>query len=240
MRARKLHGLFSSAVLLLCAVVGEAAGQRVDPRRIVDLHINSERDNVSTQVSVMEGGRMLFTMKGVGTFGFEPVAVDAGAGRFTITALRGEGPAASQTFRILETVRATRGVPARFRSVPYVTIVIEGVRVAEAPSAPSFMLASAPRRPTIGAFQTSTCCLICGDKTTCGCRVWNDCGFCCLTPCCPKAVITDPATAALPWAPARTLAGFGTESRCRAVPDHERVFTRRETDGSITLLAAIP
>ena len=101
--------------------------QRVDPTRIIDMHVNAERENRSFQGSVVEGQGFRMTLHGVGTFELVPVIVNESQGTFRVTVYRGpeEGESA---LRAVETVSARLGVPVALRSMPAVGLVVEGVR----------------------------------------------------------------------------------------------------------------
>ena len=101
--------------------------QRVDPTRIIDMHVNAERENRSFQGSVVEGQGFRMTFHGVGTFELVPVIVNEAQGTFRVTVYRGpeEGESA---LRAVETVSARLGVPVALRSMTAVGLVVEGVR----------------------------------------------------------------------------------------------------------------
>lgn len=190
------------------------AQRMVNPGRIIDLHINAESRNVSLDGSVVEGGRFQLTFDDQVTYAISPVQSDDSGDRFLVTLLRGNGPQDSLTFTPIEAVPATLGRPVPFKSLPLVTVVIDGVRGARATSGSGFV--SFVGR--VGAFQ-DTCCVKCGGIGACGCKVSGTCGFCCINPCCPEPVSNDR------FLPAPRPLFTSSETRCKSVPDSERLFT---------------
>lgn len=227
------------APLLALALAAPLHAQRVDPTRIIEMHVNAERQNVSFDGAVVEGGKFRLTFPGGARYAISPVQTDAAGSSFFITVFRLTGEKESEAAEVVETVRASRGTPVPLRSLPYVTVVIERVRrtAAQGMDAPGgFTFASSPRRPALGfAASADGCCVECGGVIVCGCAVSSKCGRCCVNPCCEKMPAEPPLGAR--WTGPESFEQLASGRACKSVPDHERLFTRREDDGTITLLA---
>lgn len=228
---RTMGALMAGAFLWSAAQAGPLAGQAAAGSRIIDMHVNAEASNVSIAGSVLEGGRFRLTVPSGEVYELSPVVTDEARQQFRVTVLRAEGSGEAETFKVVETVQATRGVPAPLKSIPYVTLVIERVRLPQtSQGAPAiqFLPASYARGETRSAFQ-DRCCVTCSGWTVCACAVKMDCGRCCIEGCCdvlPASGALLPAEVNLAGRPARG---------CRPVADHERVFTRRKADGTVAL-----
>lgn len=170
-------------------VAAPGSAQRVDPTRIIDLHVNAEADNRSFDATVVEGKRFRLSFDGVGTFEIMPLVLNQARGTFRVTVYRGPEGAESADLRLVETVDAQVGVPVALRSMPSVGLVIDGVRSAEAVAAMTSN--QAVRSAWRGFAMQDDCCVTCGNVTACGCRVVADCDFCCVAPCCK---MEDPAS----------------------------------------------
>ncbi len=209
--------LMGTLVLVASALAQvPALAQRVDRTKIIDLHVNAERENRSFQGSVLEGQGFRVTFHGTGTFEIVPVIVNEVQGTFRVTVYRGtEG--GEGALRAVETVSARAGVPVALRSMPAVGLVVEGVRQAPAPQ-PRVQRISFP---SSRGFTPDTCCIRCGNVTACGCKVVGDCDSCCVAPCCP-IIETSNEQRLMPRARSFTsLAG-----QCgSAVRDEERIHT---------------
>jgi hypothetical protein len=108
------------------------SAQRIDPNRIINMHINAEAQNVSLSGSIPEGGRFRLTMPDHTVYAVSPVLLRGQT--FSVTLLRGDGKPEdgdNQHWRVLETVEATLGRPVPLRNLHQVTVVIEGVDAAE-------------------------------------------------------------------------------------------------------------
>lgn len=211
-----LKARIAAAALMLASLLtaGQTAqAQRVNPSRVIDLHLNMESDNQSFTGSVVEGKAFRITVLGVGTFEIMPVLV--AEGRYAVAVHGGPEGAESADLRQVETLTVREGVPVALRSIPRVGLVIDGSRIAQPravvrPAAYTF--ASMPQA------TQDRCCVQCGDYVACGCKVDATCGFCCVEPCCPPPVITA-EDRYFPRAP-RFAARCG-----RAIRDEERLFT---------------
>src|SRR5215217_7263842 len=122
--SRLLASLAAAAVALPAAL----SAQRVDPNRIINMHINAEAQNVSLSGSIPEGGRFRLTMPDRKVYAVSPVLVQGQT--FMVTILRGDGKPEdgdNQNWRVVETAQATVGRPVPLRTLRQVTVVIEGV-----------------------------------------------------------------------------------------------------------------
>lgn len=206
------------------APAGPALAQRVDPMKMIDLHVNAEQQNVSFSGTIPEGGKFRLTLTGSRQM-YAISAVQRRENSFDVTVLRGQVSGQDTTFTALETVVATLGRPAPLRALPYFTVVIEGTRRAGSP-----VLQVPAVRPilatlTRGILSSSDyCCVSCSGITACACRVQGSCGYCCVGDCCPKS-LPEGGPVAL----------FGPRP-CKAVPDSERVYARfRPAPGAIAI-----
>jgi hypothetical protein len=111
-----------------------ASAQRANPRLIIDFHLNAERPNVSFGGSMKEGGRFRLTTPDRRTYALSIVQLDAARKLFAVTVFGGGSAGDTTTYRQLETVRARVDVPVPLPSLPYMTVVIEGTRTAQAAS----------------------------------------------------------------------------------------------------------
>jgi hypothetical protein len=197
-------------------------GQRIDPDRIIDLHVNAEAQNQAFDGSVVEGGRFRLTFTGTGTFELSPVVADAEGRTFRITVYAGAEDAESGSLRAAETVVARLGVPVPLRSMPSVSVVVDGTRrrggaAAWAESSYHFAIQS------IAAPSFGECCVTCGLIRACGCAVTMGCGSCCADGCCPKPPIeVETMHRYVPQSRdfLRSASGCG-----RPVEDEERILT---------------
>lgn len=195
-----------------------AAAQRVNPDRVVDLHINMEAQNQSFGGSVREGSRFNLSVDGAGDFALVPVVTSEERQQITISVLRVDGERA----RTVETVNATVGEPAVIRSIGSTTVVVERTRIAPRPRASAGVVTFAGNNTVSRRFSSSfagECCVKCGSVRACGCAVSMDCGSCCSDSCC--GIITQGGAAA----PAdRTFAQLVTSPCNRPIPASERRF----------------
>lgn len=215
------------ALFAAIAMGSPAAAQRVNPDRVVDLHINLEAQNQSFGGSVREGTRFNLSIRGEGEFALVPVVTDEGRRQLTISVLRVEG----ENARTLETVTATIGQPAVLRAIRSTTVVVERLRIAPRPSASagaaSFAGTGATRR--FGAGWFGKCCVTCGNVTACACAVSMDCGSCCADACCP---IVDETRGPGAAAEGRTFAQRAVNSCTRPIPVGERRFVGAPAPGA--------
>lgn len=133
MRASRLLAWAAAAAVTLPMAL---SAQRIDPTRIINMHINAEAQNVSLSGSIPEGGRFRLTMPDRKVYAVSPVLVRGQT--FMVTLLRGGGKPEdgdNQTWRVVETAQATVGRPVPLRTLRQVTVVIEGVDAAERPTA---------------------------------------------------------------------------------------------------------
>jgi hypothetical protein len=218
--------LRSRALALASAMVATVSlptsAQRVNPRLIIDFHVNAERSNVSFGGSMIEGGRFRITTPSHNTYALSMVQIDAGRKLFVVTVFRGGGQGDTTTYRQLETVRATVDIPAPLTSLPNMTVVIEGTRrvQASATSAPVFNLVAYTRHVT-KAFD-DYCCIECQGYFACGCGVSTVCGYCCFSQCCKYVRPAEPASGMAVYFPDRPLQKAGR--RCKEVPVNERIY----------------
>jgi hypothetical protein len=169
-----------------------ALAQRVDPTRIIDMHVNAERENRSFQGSVVEGQGFRMTFHGAGVFEIVPVVVNQTQGTFRVTVYRGPEGGEATELRAVETVVARLGVPVALRSMPAMGLVVEGIRQAPPPQprAHSISYTGSPSVRIARTLAFEACCIRCGNVTACGCKVSGDCDFCCEAPCCPPPIET--------------------------------------------------
>lgn len=223
------HAWITRAALLLAAAATLPArtdAQRVDPTRIIDLHLNLESENTALDASVVEGQRFRVSIEGSGTYEVMPILAEPRAGRFRVTVFRGPEGAESARLREAGTVTARQGVPVALPGMPSASLVIDGVRRAQpvASTAPSRdqLIAYTARSLLRPSLQTD-CCIRCGNVTACGCRVVGDCDLCCVSPCCRPGDIQVTRNALPAERTFAQLAGAcGQEIR-----DEERIFTPR-------------
>jgi hypothetical protein len=179
-KARIASALF---VLATFGLSLPAHAQRINPNRVINLHVNVESENRSFAGAVMEGQGYRITLQGVGSFEIMPVLVSAGL--YAVAVHGGPENAEPEDLRPLETVNVREGVPVALRSIPTVALVIEGSRLAASTSRVqpiAFNFTSMPRS------AQNRCCVTCGKVTACACAVEADCGSCCSGPCCPPEV----------------------------------------------------
>lgn len=238
MKASVLLAWMAAAAVALPTAL---SAQRVDPHRIINLHINAEARNVSMSGSVPEGGRFRLTMPDRTVYAVSPVLVQGQT--FLVTLLRGSGKPEDgdeQSWRIVETVRATVNRPVPFRALRQVTVVIEGVESATASAAPvRFELASYRRLLRSLAPFDGECCVTCNGIGACGCRVIASCGSCCVPPCrCDTQPAPPPGGGMALRAGRDNLAAYASGRRCPPVPDEERIFTARSEPPTRTVLSS--
>jgi hypothetical protein len=222
--------------LLLTALAGAAApaaAQRIDPDRVIDLHVNAEADNRSFDGSVIEGGRFRMTFAGHGTYEIAPILVDAATNTFRLTIYSGPEGAATGALREVEKVNARQGIAVAIRSMPAVSVIVDGTRrrstTSQAPAQSTYRLASLG---TSGLARPTTfdgeCCVTCGNITVCGCAVSGmSCGSCCSDGCCkPKQPVEEEVKpVALRLQPRSFTQLAGTCGK--QVKDEERILTPR-------------
>lgn len=233
-----LQKLLHSAAVLLAAsavAVSSAGAQRVDPNRIVDLHVNAEAENKSFDISTLEGRRSRLTFAGHGTYEISPVVTDRTGRRFRLTIYKGPENAESEDLRQVEQVDAQLGVPVAIRSMPTVSVIVDGTRQRQAAAgqAPSqFQVASLQTevRRSLRAF--SDCCVTCGRVTACGCAVSGmTCGSCCSDGCCAQPAPPPGGGLVFFQAPRSFEQMIG---RCgKQVKDEERILTPRATTRTV-------
>lgn len=215
------------ATLLLAtaaALPAQLYAQRVDPTRIIDMHVNVESENRAFDGSVVEGQRFRISIRGRGTYELLPVLADASTGRFRVTVFTGPEGAERGEMRQAGTVDARQGVPVALPAMPSTSLVIDGVRRAEPVAAGTqtrYQLMSYARPGIRLASQQTECCITCGNVTACGCRVVHTCDFCCLAPCCRPGDFGGTASV-LPAERnfAQYVGGCGNP-----IKDEERIFT---------------
>lgn len=226
--SRLLASLAAGAVALPAAL----SAQRVDPSRIINMHINAEAQNVSLSGSIPEGGRFRLTLPDRRVYALSPVLVQGQT--FSVTLLRGDGKPEDgdkQNWRVVETVQAIVGRPVPFRTLHQVTVVIEGVDAAAQATA-----AAAPVRFEPASYRLlvrsmfflydGECCVTCNGVGGCGCKVDAPCGSCCVAPCrCDTQPAPPPGGLVL--GRGRDILTAASRRRCPPVPDDERIFTAR-------------
>src|SRR5215218_1729366 len=214
---RSLKHALALGTLYIVSAVEPAAAQRIDPMKLIEFHVNAERENVSFNGTEREGARFTFTLdRTQQTYALS--LVQRGDGRFDVTVFRRNVLRNDTAYTALETVAATLARPAPLRALPYFTIVIDGTRHATTP------LSSLPAvRPILASYTPSLsiskffgqCCVSCGGITACACAVKAECGWCCEAACCPLIKVPD---AMLPGNDTRPLSRLA-QGRCKAVPD---------------------
>ena len=115
MRTSRLLAWMAAAAVALPSAL---SAQRIDPNRIINMHINAEAQNVSLSGSIPEGGRFRLTMPDRTTYAISPVLVQGQ--RFLVTVLRGDGKPEDgddQHWRVVETAQATVGRPVPLRTL---------------------------------------------------------------------------------------------------------------------------
>lgn len=223
-----LQRLLHSAAVLLAAsavAVSSAEAQRVDPDRIIELHVNAEAENKSFDLSTLEGRRSRMTFAGHGTFEISPIVTDRAGRRFRLTIYKGPENAPSEDLRQVEQVDAQLGVPVAIRSMPTVSVIVDGTRQRQtaAGQAPSQFQVVALATQVRRSFPTFSgeCCVKCGRVTACGCAVSSDCGSCCSDACCAQ-VLPPPGGLVLFQAPRRFEQMVGRYGK--QVKDEERIL----------------
>jgi hypothetical protein len=229
----RLPGLLATIAVL--TLPGLLAAQRVDPTRIIRMHINAEEQNVSLTGSIPEGGRFrLFFAADRSMYAVSPALVRGET--FTVSLLRGDGKpedGGNQNWRLLETVSAQLGRPVALRSLRKVTVVIDGTETAGAPatarpSVPVTLASYLPRPLSL----SGECCVTCNGVGACGCKVEASCGSCCVPPCDCKVSPLRPSTMLPAPGQGAALAAFSPGRRCPPVPDRERLFTASAEPGA--------
>jgi hypothetical protein len=234
-----LRRLFQAAAVLLAAsavAAPPAEAQRVDPNRIIELHVNAEADNRAFDIATLEGRRSRMTFAGNGTYEISPIVLDRAGRRFRLTIYKGAENAPSEQLRQVEQVEAQLGVPVAIRSMPTVSVVVDGTRrrptaAGQVPSQFQFASLSTQVRRSLATFS-GDCCVTCGTVTACGCAVAGmSCGSCCSDACCPPPEEEEkkppPGGVVLFHAPRSFEQMVG---RCgKQVKDEERILTPRAT-----------
>lgn len=206
---------------MLLAAAPAAVAQRVNPDRVVDLHINMEAQNQSFGGSVREGSRFNLSIDGHGTFALVPVVANAERQQVAISVLRVNG----ETARTVETVTATVGQPAALRSLGTTTVVVERLRIAARPQASAGVTSFTRNDAAVRRYSNvyaGECCVKCGSVRACGCAVSMECGSCCSDGCC--GIITGGGPAGRDPQD-RTFVQLVTSPCSRPIPVWERRFT---------------
>ena len=237
-----LQKLLRSAALLLAATavaVSPAEAQRVDPNRIIELHVNAEAENRSFDIPTLEGQRSRLTFAGHGTYEISPVVTDRAGRRFRLTIYKGPENAPSKDLRQVEQVDAQLGVPVAIRSMPTVSVIVDGTRqrqsaAGQAPSQFQVVSLAAQVRRALPAFD-GWCCVRCGNVTACACAVSSECGSCCSDACCPQQPAPPPGNGLVLFQAPRSFEQM--IGRCgKQVKDEERILTPRA--GTRTAMAS--
>jgi hypothetical protein len=220
------------AALAMLGAATQAPAQRVDPLKLIDFHVNAERQNSSFGGTEREGGRFTLTFHDTGQ-SYAISMVQRDENRFAVSVLQRRVTGNDTTFAPMEMVIATLGRPTPLRTLPYVTVVIDGTRRADAPvsALPSVQPVLASYGRTVTSYF-GTCCVTCGVVTACGCAVKHDCGSCCSDGCCPKQLpeVMLPGTQNT-----QPLSRLG-QRPCRPVPDAERVYPQlRPASGTMAI-----
>lgn len=226
-----LRNALALGIMAVAAAASPALAQRVDPTKMIDLHVNAEQQNVSFAGTIREGGKFRLTLNGSRQM-YAISAVQRQENSFDVTVLRGQVSGQDTTFTAIETVVATLGRPAPLRALPYFTVVIEGTRRADSPVSQVPAVQPILATMTRGVLSADDyCCVSCGGITACACRVQGSCGYCCVGTCCPKSL--PEGTNAVRSSP--PAAQFG-QRPCKAVPDSERLYARfRPASGAIAI-----
>jgi len=229
----KLHrSPFALAALAMLGAATQAAAQRVDPLKLIDFHVNAERQNSSFGGTEREGGKFMLTFHDTEQT-YAITMVQRGQNRFAVSVLQRRVAGNDTTFAPMETVMATLGRPTPFRTLPYVTMVIDGTRRANAPVSvvPTVqpVLASYTRA---ASSYFGSCCVTCGVVTACGCAVKHDCGSCCSDDCCPKQL---PEVMLPGQRETQPLSRLG-QRPCKPVPETERIYPQfRPATGTMAI-----
>lgn len=222
--------VFAGLGTLLVGASMPAAAQQIDANTIIDFHVNLEEFNQSVGGAVKEGGRYTMTINGRGAYALTAVVADLAARRVNITVHRASNEKA-QDFRAVETVTATVGTPVPLKAIPRASVVVEGIRRAQASGEVAGMTAgfasnsSRVWEPVRATALFGSCCVTCGNVTACGCAVSGDCGSCCSDSCCPPIRIEANSSGSTP---APTFYRFADAGCRKPVPDRERLFTGSE------------
>jgi hypothetical protein len=240
----RASGPLARAAAAAVALPVALSAQRIDPTRIINLHINAEAQNVSLSGSIPEGGRFRLTMPDRKVYAVSPVLVQGQT--FMVTLLRGGGKPEdgdNQTWRVVETARATVGRPVPLRTLRQVTVVIEGIDAARAATA-----SAAPVRLELASYRQvvrslvlfdGECCVTCNGVGACGCKVTAPCGSCCVPPCRCDTQPAPPPGGGMALRPGRDiLAAYASGRRCPPVPDNERIFTARAEQPAAMVLSS--
>ncbi|MBB4636925.1 hypothetical protein [Longimicrobium terrae] len=126
-----MYRMIAVGGLLLALFAGgtaPAAAQPADSNRIVDVHVDVGSENQSFDGSMPEGGRFRLTIAGRGTFELSAVLVNAATRTFRVSVYSGAEHAASADLRLVERVDARQEASVTLRSVPGVSVVIDGTR----------------------------------------------------------------------------------------------------------------
>ena len=121
-----------TAVLLALAAAAAlplAAQRATAPGRVIDLRVTGE-GNLAFEASVREGERLRLTLPDGAVYAVAPVQSDATGRSFTLTLLRGRGPADEPAFTRVEAVPATLGRTVSFPALRGMRFVVDRVRAA--------------------------------------------------------------------------------------------------------------
>lgn len=184
--------------LALAAALGPApaAGQRVDPDRVIDVSMDLGTQTLSA--AIREGGTFNLVLHDRDEYEFAPVVLDARGRKVTFAVYKGVKGQPS-TRALAERIELAVGTPARLRTNGQISLVVDGIRSVPAqPAAPTRRPVSF--RPTDvmrAALQDpDQCCVCCGAACACACGVKMSCGSCCMPGCCDQAPPIAPVTSA--------------------------------------------
>jgi len=182
-------------VLALASALGPlpAAGQRVDPNRVIDVSMDLGTQTLSAVIR--EGGSFNLVLHDRDEYDFVPVVLNSRGRKVTFAVYRGIKDQPS-TRALVERIELAVRTPARLRTNAEISLVVDGIRTVPAqPSAPPARRRISFRPADVMALQQSDqCCVCCGSACACGVKMW--CGNCCMPGCCDAAPPIAPVASA--------------------------------------------
>lgn len=194
-----MRHLLRLALSVLAAVAtaapSDAAAQRVDPGRVIDVSMDVGTQTLSA--AIREGGKFNLVVHDRDEYDFVPVVLDARGRKVTFAIYKGLKGQPS-TRALVERIELAVGTPARLRTNGEISLVVDGIRtVAARPAAPTRRpISFRPSDVMRAALQDpDQCCVCCGGLCACACGVKMSCGSCCMPGCCDVSPIA-PVTSA--------------------------------------------
>lgn len=171
-----------------------AAGQRVDPSRVIDVSMDLGTQTLSAVIR--EGGSFNLVLHDRDEYEFVPVVLNAARRKVTFAVYKGLKGQPS-TRALVERIELAVGTPARLRTNGEISLVVDGIRTVSAqPAAPTRRPVSfRPSDVVRVTMQDDRCCVCCGNACACACGVKMSCGSCCMGGCC-DTMLLPPATSA--------------------------------------------